>query len=181
MILGERWEKRLEGYWESQYELFIQAGTTPELAKTGADLATGALMTPVIGSLSRGNAVASDLGVLEGKLNNASKGNVGGKVVEGSSNAVSIDGILKGATESTNGKGVARNFDKSGGFAQTLKDFDSLDLDFATVKEIQTQYGVGRVGKLKDGTTVVARPGSNTGGATLEIRVSNTKVYKVRY
>ena len=36
-------------------------------------------------------------------------------------------------------------------------------------------------GKLSDGTTVVARPGSTTGGATLEIRVSNRKVYKIRY
>ena len=49
------------------------------------------------------------------------------------------------------------------------------------VKEIQTKYGPGKVGKLSDGTTVVARPGSTTGGATLEIRVSNRKVYKIRY
>lgn len=35
--------------------------------------------------------------------------------------------------------------------------------------------------KLRDGTTAVARPGRTTGGATLEIRVSNSKVYKIRY
>ena len=103
------------------------------------------------------------------------------EVTQGSSKAASIEDILKGATESTNGKGIARNFDKSGGFEQTLKDFESLDLDPATVKDIQTQYGPGKVGKLRDGTTVVARPGSNTGGPTLEITVSNSKVYKVRY
>lgn len=62
---------------------------------------------------------------------------------------------------------------------QTLKDFDSLNP--VDIKEIQTQYGLGRVGRLSDGTTVVARPGSVTGGATLEIRISNSKVFKIRY
>lgn len=74
---------------------------------------------------------------------------------------------------------MARNFESSGGFEQTIMDFDSLNpMD---IKDIQTQYGLGKVDKLSDGTTVVARPGSTTGGATLEIRVSNSKVYKIRY
>ena len=90
-----------------------------------------------------------------------------------------IDDIIHNLSETTNGKGVARNFESTGGFDQTIKDFDSLNpID---VKEIQTQYGTGKVGKLRDGTIVVARPGSTTGGATLEIRVSNSKVYKIRY
>lgn len=90
-----------------------------------------------------------------------------------------IDDIIDKLPETTNGKGVARNFESTGGFDQTIKDFD--DLNPIDVKEIQTQYGPGKVGKLSDGTTVVARPGSTTGGATLEIRVSNSKVYKIRY
>lgn len=81
--------------------------------------------------------------------------------------------------ETTNGKGIARNFEPSGGFKRTLKDFDSLNP--LEVKTIQTQYGPGKVGILSDGTIVVARPGSTTGGATLEIRVSNSKVFKIRY
>ena len=81
--------------------------------------------------------------------------------------------------ETTNGRGIARNFESSGGFEQALVDFDSLNL--INVKDIQTQYGSGKVGNLIDGTTVVARPGSRTGGATLEIRVSNSKIYKIRY
>lgn len=36
-------------------------------------------------------------------------------------------------------------------------------------------------GILSDGSKIVARPGSNTGGATLEIKVSNSKIYKIRY
>ena len=77
------------------------------------------------------------------------------------------------------GKGVARNFKSSGGFKQTLKDFESLKP--GNVKEIQTKHGPGKVGVLKDGTKVVARRGSSTGGPTLEIKVSNNKIYKIRY
>ena len=74
---------------------------------------------------------------------------------------------------------MARNFEKSGGFEKTLEDFDALNP--TNVKDIQTQYGSGKVGTLSDGTSVVARPGSKTGGATLEIKVSNSKIYKIRY
>ena len=91
----------------------------------------------------------------------------------------SVNDIISNLPETTNGKGVARNFEATNGFEQTIKDFDSLGpID---VKEIQTKYGLGKVGKLSDGTTVVARPGSKTGGPTLEIKVSNSKVYKIRY
>lgn len=93
--------------------------------------------------------------------------------------AATVNDILDSAIETTSGTGVARNFDKSGGYEQTLKDFESLNL--SNVKDIQTQYGPGKVGTLSDGTKVVARPGSKTDGPTLEIQISNTKVYKVRY
>lgn len=93
--------------------------------------------------------------------------------------AKTIEDIIINATETTNGKGVARNFEKSGGFEQTLNDFESLNP--TNVKDIQTQYGQGKVGTLSDGTSVVARPGSTTCGPTLEIKVSNSKIYKIRY
>lgn len=57
--------------------------------------------------------------------------------------------------ETTNGKGVARNFEASGGYEQTLKDFEALNP--TGVKDIQTKYGLGKVGILSDGTKVVAR------------------------
>ena len=91
----------------------------------------------------------------------------------------SVDDLIKGLKETTNGKGVARNFDSLGGYKKTLKDFKSLKLN--NVKNITTKYGTGKVGILSDGTKVIARPGSTTGGATLEIRISNKKVYKIRY
>lgn len=98
---------------------------------------------------------------------------------EGDSETKSIEDILEGAEETTNNAGVARNFEKSGGFEKTLEDFDALNP--TNVKDIQTQYGPGNVGTLSDGTSVVARPGSKTGGSTLEIKVTNSKIYKIIY
>ena len=126
--------------------------------------------------------LAEDVGKAGKGLEGAAKGaesaaEDAGKVVE--SGSKTIDDIIDGLPETTNGKGVARNFESTGDFEQTIRDFDAINpID---VKEIQTKYGSGKVGKLSDGTTVVARPGSTTGGATLEIRVSNRKVYKIRY
>ena len=50
-----------------------------------------------------------------------------------------------------------------------------------TMKEpdIQTQYATRKFERLSDGATAVAGPDSKTGGATLEIKVSNSKVYKI--
>ena len=90
-----------------------------------------------------------------------------------------INDLLDGLKETTNDKGIAKNFESSGGYKQTFKDFEELNP--ANVKDIQKKYGPGKVGTLSNGTKVVARPGSNTGGATLEITVSNSKVYKIRY
>ena len=89
--------------------------------------------------------------------------------VMGNNEAKSIDDILDEAEETTNNAGVARNFEKTGGYEKTLEDFSALQP--SNVKNIQTQYGSGKVGYLKDGTAVVARPGSKTGGATLEIKI----------
>ena len=50
-----------------------------------------------------------------------------------------------------------------------------------SVNEIENQYGFGKVGILNNGTKIVARPGSKTGGARLEITVSKKKIYKIRY
>ena len=100
-------------------------------------------------------------------------------IVKEISKSKSIEDILKDAKETANNAGIARNFDKSGGFQKTLEDFHALKP--LNVKDIQTQYGSGKVGVLSNGAKVVARPGSKTGGATLEIKVSNSKIYKIRY
>ena len=66
-----------------------------------------------------------------------------------------------------------------GNASRTVDDFYSLEP--SNVRTIQTQYGEGLVGVLSNGGSVVARQGSVTGGATLEIRISNSRLYKIRY
>ena len=90
-----------------------------------------------------------------------------------------VDSLIKNLKETTNGKGVARNFESSGGYNHAIDDFESLYPQ--NIQEIQTKYGPGKVGTLEDGSTVVVRPGSETGGPTLEIRISNKKIFKIRY
>ena len=135
-------------------------------ASTGIAAISGSLLIPYVKTAYSKTPVVTGEGAA---------GQTGG-AEEGSK---TINDIIDSLPETTNGKGVARNFESTGGFDQTIRDFESLNpID---VREIQTQYGLGKVGKLSDGTTVVARPGSTTGGATLEIRISNSKVYKIRY
>jgi len=90
-----------------------------------------------------------------------------------------VNDILKGKTETTRPVGKARNFEGSGGFEQAVKDFNSLQP--INVKPISTSYGLGKVGFLPDGTKVSVRPGSGTGGATLDIKQPGVGEIKIRY
>ena len=65
---------------------------------------------------------------------------------------------------------------KANGFKEISNVFDAL------IPTNVNKYNItDKVGILSDGTKVVARPGSKTGGAILEIKVSNSKIYKIRY
>ncbi|MBF2581222.1 T7SS effector LXG polymorphic toxin [Listeria welshimeri] len=101
------------------------------------------------------------------------------KKASGSKKIESVDDLLSEAKETTSKKGVTRNYEKAGGWNQASKDFDNMGL--SDVKNIDTKYGPGKVGKMKDGTVVSLRPGSNTGGTTVEIRISSKKIIKIRY
>ena len=92
---------------------------------------------------------------------------------------ISIANLIKNLNETISKNGIAINFKSSGGYAQTVKDFDPLGL--SSVKEIQTKYGSGKFGILDNKIKVIARRGSTTGGPTLEIQISKNKVYKIRY
>ena len=94
-------------------------------------------------------------------------------------NRCKIDDILEDSTETTNGRGVARNFEKSGGYNQATADYEHLAPN--NTRTIQTKYGPGRQGYLEDGTSVILRPGSTTGPATLELQVSRRNIIKIRY
>ena len=161
----------LESIGQQKMDTYDKEGLSYAITEIGTEVLSEILLAKGLGQLSKLSKV---LNVTEDVADYA---NVVDELVEGGSKT--IDDIIDNLPETTNGKGVARNFESTGGFEQTIKDFDALDP--TDVKEIQTQYGPEKVGKLSDGTTVVARPGSTTGGATLEIRVSNSKVYKIRY
>lgn len=90
-----------------------------------------------------------------------------------------INNLIKNLNETTNKKGITRNFESSGGYAQTIRDFESLNL--SNVRDIQTKYGTGEFGLLDNKINVIARRGSTTGGPTLEIQISKNRVYKIRY
>ena len=156
---------------------FMGGAMALSLGAAGAatvELAAGATVIA-----AKGNSIAEALNSLISEMSGASNSGGKGTEEEGDSEAKSIDDILDGAEETTNNAGIARNFEKTGGYEKTLEDFNALQP--SNVKDIQTQYGPGKVGYLEDGTTVVARPGSKTGGATLEIKISNKKIYKIRY
>jgi len=89
------------------------------------------------------------------------------------------DKLLEGAEDTTAKKGNSTNYEKGGGDQKAREDFDSLDLK--DVKDINTKYGPGRTGKDSDGNQVVYRPGSETGGPTVEIQLPGGKFIKIRY
>ncbi|MCJ1996143.1 hypothetical protein GYN67_05530 [Lactococcus piscium] len=68
-------------------------------------------------------------------------------------------------------------------YSEAEKDFN--DLKLGDVKEIDTQYGKGKVGALDDGRTVSIRPGSsaNSNNPTIQIdeKGKNPEKIKIRY
>jgi len=120
--------------------------------------------------------VEDEIKKLQEGIKKNEKGDSGGKNKGGSK---TVNDILKGSEETTRKVGKASNYEKSGGYKQALKDFD--DLGPISKKKIETQYGDGMYGKLSDGTTISVRPGSKTGGSTLEIKIPGKKLIKIRY
>ena len=97
----------------------------------------------------------------------------------GTGGANSVDDILQGSKDTTRKIGKAKNFEKTGGYQQALDDFNSMQP--SNTKPISTQYGEGMYGTLPDGTTLSIRLWSETGGATLEIKVPGEALKKIRY
>ena len=90
-----------------------------------------------------------------------------------------VDELIDSVQENTTSKNGTRNFVSSGGYEQAVSDFDSLGPK--NVTNINTSHGPGKMGYIDGSTKVVARPYSKTGGATLEINLSRSRVYKIRY
>ena len=79
-------------------------------------------------------------------------------------------------------KGSTTQREKDGDYRDAEKDFDDLKLN--DVKEIGTQYGIGKVGTLPDGRTVSIRPGSSNENQDSTLQISekgNPEKTKIRY
>lgn len=87
----------------------------------------------------------------------------------------SLDKVLSGAKPGAPTKGRTTQFEKSGGFDQAGRDFDSLGLS-----DVTDIPGGGRAGQLPDGRTVVVRPSSKGGPPTLEVQAGRNRI-KIRF
>jgi len=91
-----------------------------------------------------------------------------------------MDKVLEGAKAGRETKGKTSQYEKEGGYNQAEKDFESLNPQ--NVKDIKTDYGTGRTGKLENGQQATSRPGSTDGRPTLEVRnPQNKKGIEIRY
>lgn len=75
-------------------------------------------------------------------------------------------------------EGKTTQYEKSGAYDQAAEDFASLNP--SDVKDINTNYGPDKTGKLPDGRTITARPGSSDGRPALEIRNPNGRGIEIR-
>ncbi len=91
----------------------------------------------------------------------------------------SVDDILEDATPGRVTKGKTDLYEKQGDYNQAVDEFDSLNP--TDVKNINSAYGPGKTGKLEDGRTITARPGSSDGRPTLEIRYPSGRGMEIRY
>ena len=93
----------------------------------------------------------------------------------------SVDKILEKAVPRDKTKGRAKQYDKTGGYDQAEKDFNSLDLEEGSVKDITDKEGKKKIGVLRDGRDVNVREKSLEGHPTLEIIQPNNTRIKIRY
>ena len=129
---------------------------------------------------SSGARVAEEAGGVAGTKN------IGGNTYElkkaqqdAEMNKKTIDDILREAKPGRKTKGKTSQYIKSGSFKQTNEDFELLNP--VDIKEINTNYGLGKTGRLSDGRFITARPGSSDGRPTLEIRAANGRGIELRY
>ena len=92
----------------------------------------------------------------------------------------SINKVLEGAIKGRKTKGQIKQYEKSGGYEQAEKDFDSLELEKGSVRDRTDPEGKIKTGTLRDGRKVNVREKSTDGRPTLEIQSGNKRI-KIRY
>jgi hypothetical protein len=159
----------------------MQAATAGVVSYAGGLGISAEAAQSLISAIGAGVAIAfadiSGIGHDAGKFIGAIKEGAGSG--KGDSDVKNVNDILDRAEETTRPVGKAKNYEKGGGYEQALKDFESLKP--VQSKDIVTSYGNGKYGVLEDGTTVSVRPGSKTGGSTLEIHIPGKSLIKIRY
>jgi len=91
----------------------------------------------------------------------------------------SFEDILKTTTPGRSTRGKTTQHISSGGMNKALKDFNSLEI--SKIKPIQTKYGPGKTGILKDGRKITVRPDSSDGRPTIEVINNDGSIDKIRY
>ena len=141
----------------------VAAPAVPAVAATGAAMATHGAITVEQASKNLADDLSRFSADTSGKNANDS-----------------VDKILEKA-EPRPPKRRAKQYDKTGGYDQAEKDFNSLDLEEGSVKDITDKEGKKKIGVLRDGRNVNVREKSLEGHPTLEIiQPDNTRI-KIRY
>lgn len=92
-----------------------------------------------------------------------------------------INDILQDAKPGRSTKGHTTQWEKPGGYNDAVNDFNQMNPSDVRTFDVSAG-GKGQIGTLSDGSTIIARPTSSEGSATLEIQSSSSKaVTKIRY
>ena len=142
----------------------VAAPAVPAVAAAGATMATHGAIT--VGQASKN--LGDDLSRFSADTSGKNANN-------------SVDKILEKAVPRDKTKGQTKQYDKTGGYDQAEKDFNSLDLEEGSVKDRTGERGKIKTGRLRDGREVNVREGSMEGHPTLEIINSKNSRTKIRY
>lgn len=92
-----------------------------------------------------------------------------------------INDILQDAKPGRSTKGHTTQWEKPGSYNDAVNDFNQMNPSDVRTFDVSAG-GKGQIGTLSDGSTIIARPTSSEGSATLEIQSSSSKaVTKIRY
>ena len=170
----------LGSLWEIPTGTTLAAGglmLAPETGGTSTISTTGGIALAVHGISTAKNSFDNGIDDSRSFIKSLGKGGISHE--KKFTRKEAIEHLNKGAIDDTKSRGRTRSLNKSGGYQQALEDFYELHLD--DIKKIDTDFGEGVTGILQDGTHVVVRAGSKSGGPTLEIQSLGGKIYKYRY
>ena len=154
---------------------------TMELGITAGASGAGAVTTPALTAAGAAAIAHGGTSVYRASQNLADNLSRSSADSSGKNANNSVDKILEKAVPRDKTKGRAKQYNKTGGYDQAEKDFNSLDLEEGSVKDRTGERGKIKTGKLRDGRDVNVREKSSEGHPTLEIIQPNNTRIKIRY